>query len=173
MMIAAYIVMGLVGLFFIVPALMPGKYNVEKSTVINKSPDHVFNNVADLNHYRDWNPWQKMEPGAKAEITGTPKTVGHKFFWEGKKIGSGSLTVRSLNAPSDLQLDLAFIKPWKTEALDSWTFEKQSENSTKVTWKNSGPLPYPMARLMGPMVVKNLNQQFEQGLKSLKEMCEK
>jgi ribosome-associated toxin RatA of RatAB toxin-antitoxin module len=172
-MIALYIIGGLVALFFIVPALMPGTYSVEKSTIINRPPAQVFDKVANLNHYRDWNPWQKMEPTAKSEITGTPATVGHKFYWEGKKIGEGSLTVKSFTAPSDLILDLEFMKPWKSKALDVWRFEKQGESATKVRWKNSGPLAYPMARLMGPMVTKNLNQQFEQGLQSLKEMCEK
>jgi ribosome-associated toxin RatA of RatAB toxin-antitoxin module len=173
MLIATYILMGIVGLFFIIPAVMPGKYNVEKSIVINKTPDVVFNHVADLNHYRDWNPWQKMEPGAKANISGTPKTVGHKFDWEGKKIGTGSLTIRSLNPPHKAEIDLEFIKPWAAKADDNWTFEDLKNGSTKVTWNNQGGLKYPMARLMGPMINKNLNQQFEQGLKSLKEMCEK
>lgn len=152
---------------------MPGKYTIEKSIVINASPDTVYNNVADLNNYRDWNPWQKMEPGAKANISGTPKTTGHKFEWEGKKIGQGSLTVKALNPPHKADIQLEFIKPWKSIASDNWTFEDLKNGSTKVTWNNHGPLAYPMARLMGPVINKNLSHQFEQGLKNLKEMCEK
>jgi hypothetical protein len=41
-----------------------------------------------------------------------------------------------------------------------------------VTWQNSGQLPWPIASLMGPMINKNLNHQFEQGLNNLKKMCE-
>ena len=171
-MILVYIIAGLIGLIFIIPAIMPGKYSVEKSIVINKMPDVVFDHVANLNHYRDWNPWQKMEPGAKANVTGTPKTVGHRFEWEGKKIGQGSLTIKSVNPPHKAEIDLEFVKPWKSKADDIWTFESQN-GSTKVTWLNHGPLAYPMARMMGPMISKNLNYQFEQGLKNLKEMCEK
>ncbi len=152
---------------------MPGKYTIEKSIVINASPDRVYNNVADLNNYRDWNPWQKMEPGAKANISGTPKTPGHKFEWEGKKIGQGSLTIKALNPPYKADIELEFIKPWKSIASDNWTFEDLNNGSTKVTWHNHGPLAYPMARLMGPVINKNLSHQFEQGLKNLKEMCEK
>jgi ribosome-associated toxin RatA of RatAB toxin-antitoxin module len=173
MMILIYCVVAVVALFFIIPMLLPGHYNIEKSIVINKAPQQVFDHVADLNHYRDWNPWQKMEPEAKAVITGTPKTTGHKFEWEGKKIGQGSLTIRSLNVPNKADIDLEFIKPWKSKANDNWTFEDLKNGSTKVIWNNNGPLAYPMARLMGPMINKTLSQQFEQGLKNLKETCEK
>jgi hypothetical protein len=173
MMITVYVLAAVVTIFLVVPALMPPKYSVEKSIVVNKTPAQVFGHVANLNHYRDWNPWQKMEPGAKAAISGTPATPGHRFDWEGKKIGTGSLTIKSLNAPDSVNIDLEFIKPWKSKAEDNWTFEDQKNGTTKVTWHNHGPLPYPMARLMGPMVTKNLNQQFEQGLKDLKAMCEK
>lgn len=99
--------------------------------------------------------------------------MGHKFAWDGKKIGQGSLTIKGFTAPQEITLDLEFIKPWKSIALDSWTFDDLHNGSTKVVWENNGPLTYPMARLMGPMINKNLNQQFEQGLKNLKELCEK
>jgi ribosome-associated toxin RatA of RatAB toxin-antitoxin module len=172
-MIIVYVLVAIVALFFILPALMPGKYAIEKSIVVNASPDKIYNNVADLNNYRDWNPWQKMEPGAKAIISGTPKTVGHKFDWEGKKIGMGSLTIKSLNPPHNVDIELEFIKPWKSIASDNWTLEDLKNGSTKVTWSNHGPLAYPMARLMGPVINKNLSHQFEQGLKDLKTMSEK
>jgi hypothetical protein len=41
-----------------------------------------------------------------------------------------------------------------------------------VTWQNSGQLPWPMARLMGPMINKGLNKQFGIGLDNLKKLCE-
>jgi len=171
-MIALYIIGGLVALVLILGAVMPGKYNIQKEIVINKPPAETFQKVADFNNYRAWNPWQKSEPGAKYKISGTPSSVGHKYDWEGKKIGSGSLTVKSLNPNKNIELNLAFIKPWKTEAEDNWIFEDLKNGSTKVIWHNKGELPYPVARLMGPIISKNLNHQFVQGLNSLKEMCE-
>jgi ribosome-associated toxin RatA of RatAB toxin-antitoxin module len=173
MMIVIYILIAIVAIFFILPLLMPGKYAIEKSIVVNTNPDKIYNNVADLNMYRDWNPWQKMEPGAKAVITGTPKTVGHKFDWEGKKIGQGSLTIKSVNPPYKVNIELQFIKPWSSIASDNWIFEDLKNGTTKVTWRNHGPLAYPMARLMGPLINKNLSAQFEQGLKDLKALSEK
>jgi hypothetical protein len=131
-----------------------------------------FDKVANLNNYREWNPFSLMEPDASKQITGTPKTVGHKYTWEGTKIGKGSLTIKKLQAHKSVDLDLEFLKPWKSKADDIWTFEEVNGN-TKVTWKNQGGLTYPAARLLGPFITKNLSQQFETGLNNIKKLCEK
>ena len=171
-MIALYIIGGLIVLVLLLAAVMPGKYSIQKEIVINKSAAETFGKVADFNNYRAWNPWQKSEPTAKYKISGNPSSIGHKYDWEGKKIGSGSLTVKSLSQDKNIELDLEFIKPWKTMAEDNWKFEDLKNGSTKVIWHNTGELPYPVARLMGPIISKNLNAQFVQGLNSLKEICE-
>ncbi|MGZ3930265.1 MAG: SRPBCC family protein [Bacteroidia bacterium] len=172
-MIVIYIIAGLIAAVLIIAALMPSSYSIEKIITINASPEKVYGKISDLNQYRDWNPWQKMEPESKSTITGTPATPGHKFAWEGKKIGMGSLTIKEVKPFSEVHITLEFLKPWKALASDDWKFEKAGDRQVKVTWSNSGPLAYPMARLMSPLINKNLNQQFEQGLNNLKEVCEK
>lgn len=171
-MIVLYILLGLIVTLLVAAALMPGTYNVEKSTVIKKPAKDVMTCIGDLNCYRDWNPWAKIEPAAKTTITGSPLSAGHKYAWEGKKIGVGSLTFLSAD-DKHIHFDLEFIKPWKAKSKDNWMFEPWGDgNETKVTWQNSGPLAWPVARLMGPMINKNLNHQFEQGLNNLKKMVE-
>ncbi len=172
-MIVLYVILAFVGLFLITAAIMPSKYSVQKEIIINNSCSDVFEKVANFKYYREWNPWHKTEPNTSSEISGEAATVGHKFSWEGKKIGQGSLTVKGLMPPQEIILDLEFIKPWKSQALDSWTFTDLKNGTTKVVWNNNGPLPYPMGRLMGSLIIKNLNHQFEQGLNNLKELCEK
>lgn len=171
-MIVLYIILGLIAVMLVVAAVMPGKYVIEKEIVIDHPPSVVFERIADFNYYRQWNPWQKSEPTAKYNMIGPPVTNGHRYEWEGRKIGSGSLTISSLNPYNSIELDLEFVKPWKSKALDNWKFVDLKNGSTKVIWHNSGSLPYPVARLMGPIISKNLNDQFVQGLNSLKEMCE-
>lgn len=171
-MIILYIILGLVAVLLLVAALMPGVYNVEKSTIIKKSVAFVMDRVGNLNFYSQWNPWQQRDPTAKATITGTPKSPGHKYAWEGKKVGVGSLSISSLDN-MHIHFDLEFFKPWKSKAKDNWLFEDWGDgNETKVTWQNSGELPWPVARLMGPMINKQLHHQFETGLGNLKKMCE-
>ena len=171
-MVVVYVIIGLVALILLVAAMMPKSYLIEKTMIIKANPSRVMDKVGDLNSYSEWNPWQKMEPTAKATITGTPKTPGHKYAWEGTKIGVGSLTLNSMDA-KHIHFLLEFLKPWKSNAKDNWLFEAWGDgNETKVTWQNSGELPWPMARLMSPMINKNLNHQFEVGLGNLKKLCE-
>ncbi len=171
-MIVLYIIGGLILLFFIVAMLLPSAYTVEKTMVMNASAEKCFNMVADLNHYRDWNPWSKMEPDAEKVITGTPKTTGHRYAWKGKKIGQGQLTIKQMENHKSVLLDLEFFKPFKSQADDRWVFEDAGNGKIKVIWKNSGPLPFPMGRIMGPMITKNLNKQFEEGLNNIKALVE-
>jgi hypothetical protein len=171
-MIVVYIIAGIPAALLVLSFVMPSKYMVEKTVIINTPAFTVINNVADLNQYSSWNPWQQMEPTAKATITGTPKTPGHKYAWIGKKIGEGSLTINSVD-DQHVHIDLEFIKPWKARSKDNWHFEPWGDgNETKVTWQNSGELPWPMGRLMYPVINKNLNHQFDTGLANLKKVCE-
>lgn len=170
-MIFVYIFVGLIASVLFISALMPKSFNVEKNSIISRPVSEVMNRVADLNYYSKWNPWQQSDPTATHTITGTPKTRGHRYAWTGKKVGVGQLTLNNMD-DRHIHFDLEFFKPWKSKAKDNWLFEAWGEGETKVTWQNSGQLPWPMASLMGPLINKNLNVQFEQGLKNLKAMCE-
>jgi hypothetical protein len=171
-MIVVYVILGFVALLLIIAAFLPGTYNVEKSTIIKKNQNDVMNSVGDLNYYSKWNPWQQSDPSAKSTITGTPKTPGHRYGWEGKKVGVGSLTLNNMD-DKHIHFDLEFLKPFKSKAKDNWLFEHWGDgNETKVTWQNSGAFPWPVARLLGPSITKQLHQQFEQGLSNLKKLCE-
>lgn len=175
MLILVYILVilgSLIVIALVAATLMPASYAVTAETTINASPRKVQDHIADLNHYRDWNPWQKMDPGSSQKIEGTPHTIGHKYSWDGKKVGSGYLMLTSITPGNEVKFKLEFFKPFKSVASDEWKFEGD-EKSTKVTWSNNGPLAWPMARLMGPMITKQLNQQFAEGLKNLKALCEK
>lgn len=171
-MIVVYIIIGIIVVLLLISFAMPSKYMVEKTTIIKSPAERVMDYVANLNQYATWNPWQQMDPTAKRIISGAPKTPGHKYEWEGKKTGIGSLTLNSIDK-KHINFDLEFIKPWKSKAKDNWLLEPWGDgNETKVTWQNNGELPWPMGRLMSPMINKNLNHQFEAGLNNLKKVCE-
>lgn len=166
-----YVVIGIIVALLVIALFLPSSYNIEKSTIIKKPVPEVMEKVADLHNYARWNPWQMMEPGSKMTITGTAKIPGHSYGWNGKKIGEGRLTLRSIDH-KHVHFALEFIRPWKSEANDNWMFEEWGTGETKITWQNNGSLPYPMARLMGSVLNKSLNKQFEDGLKNLKKLCE-
>jgi Polyketide cyclase / dehydrase and lipid transport len=170
-MIFVFIFIGLIIILLIVAAILPKVYNIEKTAIIKKPVAEVMKRVGNLNEYAVWNPWQQSEPKATKIITGVAGTAGHQYAWRGKKVGVGSLTINNID-DKHIHFDLQFLKPWKSKAKDNWLFEAWGDGETKVTWQNSGNLPWPIARLMGPLLNKNLNHQFEQGLNNLKTLCE-
>ncbi len=170
-MIFIYIVIALIVILAILSLVLPDKFEVEKTKLFTYSATTVFNNVADLTKYHEWNPWQKEEPTAKHYFAGTAATIGHKYSWEGKKIGVGSLTLESVELNKKVSFEMNFIKPFKSEAKDSWIFEAINDNECKVTWINSGKLSVGIPRLIGPMLKSSLNKQFDQGLANLKAIC--
>ena len=170
-MIVVWILLGLIAAVLVLAAVLPSRFTITKTITIARSPADVYRKVSDLNQYREWNPWQKMEPTSQQTVTGEPSTVGHRYAWNGKKIGIGSLTLRSGVPGQAVDFDLQFIKPWKSSADDTWRLEPEA-GGTRVIWSNTGALPYPMGRLFGPLISKGLNKQFEQGLSNLKALCE-
>lgn len=159
-------------LLLFIALFLPDGYFIEKSAIIKKPCDFVMDKVADFNNYAQWNPWQQKEPDSEHKITGLPKRPGHKFSWKGKKSGAGSLTLRDIDH-KHIHFELAFIKPWKVTARDNWLFEEWGNDETKVTWQDIGPLPYPLGRLIGYMLHKNLNRRVTEGLNNLKKLCER
>jgi Polyketide cyclase / dehydrase and lipid transport len=170
-MLLVFVFAGLVLIVLLVAAALPSRYTVEKTAVISKPVSEVMNKIGDLQYYARWNPWQQMDPASAKSITGAPMHTGHSYAWHGKKVGEGSLTIKNIDA-RHIYFDLQFLKPWKSHAMDNWLFEEEGEAATRVTWQNSGTLPWPMARLMGPVINKNLNHQFQKGLTNLKKMVE-
>jgi hypothetical protein len=170
-----YILGGLVVvlvLLLIIALFLPDGYFIEKSAIINKPCAFVMDKVADFNNHIQWNPWQQKGANSESKITGLSKRPGHKYSWRGNKMGTGSLTLRDIDE-KHIHFDLKFIKPLKITARDNWLFEEWGIDETKVTWQNAGMLPYPMGRLMGYMLHKNLKHQFSEGLKDLKKFCER
>jgi hypothetical protein len=170
-MIVLYAIIGLILALLVIASILPSRYHIEKAIIIKKPLVAVMDKVANLHHYAQWNPWQKKEPSAKAEISGTPATKGHQYKWDGKKIGAGSLTLRDIDS-KHVHFDLEFIRPFKSRASDNWLFEEWGTGETKVTWQNNGVLPYPVGRLIGGSLTKTLNKQFEEGLQNLKVLAE-
>jgi hypothetical protein len=170
-MIIVYIFIGLIIVLLVISAFLPKMYYIEKTMIIKKPVTDVMNRVSNFNEYDKWNPWQQMELSADKIITGIPGKPGHKYEWHGKKIGIGNLAISKID-DRHIHFALEFLKPWKSKAKDNWLFEPWGDGETKVTWQNSGNLPWPIARLMGPVINKNLNHQFEVGLSNLKKLCE-
>src|SRR4051794_8382583 len=118
-MFLIYILAAIIAGLLIGAVWMPKSYHIERTIIIDCSPELAMSRVADLHYYSRWNPWQQSDPTVQNEITGTPAKLGHRYEWSGKRVGIGSLTLTGID-DRHLHFDLRFLKPWKSAALDNW-----------------------------------------------------
>lgn len=155
----------------IVAFLMPGSYRIEKSIIINQAPEKVVHLVGDLHQHSLWNPWLQVDKSVETDIKGSPLTKGHQLEWTGKKIGKGTLSIIHISE-WHLHFEQRYQKPLASIAQDHWAFEPWGESDVKVSWQKNGSLPWPIGRLMGPVISRNLGHQLEKGLANLKQISE-
>ncbi|MDH3295220.1 MAG: SRPBCC family protein [Acidimicrobiia bacterium] len=152
---------------------MPSSYRVERSTSVSASPSDVFTHLADYRNWGAWSPWDELDPNMTKTYTGEAGEVGSGYHWVGnRKVGEGRMTTSAISEPNNLEIDLQFIKPFKSQSTTMFTVEPQDDGSS-VTWSMTGEHTL-MSRVMG--IFKSMDSMvgpdFEKGLARLKRVCE-
>lgn len=150
---------------------LPNNYSLSNSIEIDRPAPLVYAQVADFSKWGTWSPWKEMEPDAKVTIEGAPGVEGHKMSWEGKKVGTGHMTLTAYGENESLVCTDVFEKPWNATAKDYWVFE-ETNGKTKVTWITGGGLKFPFGRLAGLRMEKIVGDPERKGLANLKKICE-
>ncbi|MBD3288662.1 hypothetical protein GF337_07670 [candidate division KSB1 bacterium] len=166
-----YIILIIVALFLVVALFLPTAYNIERTIVINKPVETVYQYVLDFSKRAEWDPWIQNQPDATTDIAGPEKGVGAKWIWEGDEIGTGSITIVETKPNELIQSELEFISPRPSKSTVTWKFE-EVEGNTEVTWGFSGKLGYPIERFVGLRMDAMIGPDFERGLQNLKEAVE-
>lgn len=139
---------------------------VSKSISIKASPPDVFRVLTDFKEWPSWSPWLIAEPDAKLTFSEDAKY----YHWEGKRVGTGDMAIRKEKENRQVDYDLTFIKPWKSEAKVSFLLSKEAEE-TYLTWTLKSSLPFFMFFMKG-MMETFIGMDFERGLKLLKDYME-
>ena len=153
---------------------MADTYVVERSKKIDAAPADVFAHVVDLQKWEPWSPWAKMDPDMTTTYTGDPGEVGSSYHWTGnRKVGEGKMTVKEVETPSRVAIDLKFLKPFKSESVTEMLVSPDGDGSN-VVWRMTGEKTL-MVKIMG-LIGKNMDKMvgpdFEKGLTSLKKVAE-
>ena len=161
----------IIAISLVVLYFMPNEYKVSNSVEINKPAELIYAQVYDFNKWGTWDPWAEMDPNAKYTFEGAPGKPGHRMSWDSKKIGVGSLTIKSAGVNEHVYSQLEFTKPFKLSAKDMILLEPNGDK-TKVTWTTSGGLSFPKQRIMGLFMDKMLGADQRKGLEKLKNFVE-
>ena len=164
------IVVVLLAAVLIVPLFSPATAEVSSETEIALEPAGIFPMVASYTDREKWDPWVTQDSTTKVTIVPKPGYVGSTYAWDGKKLGTGRMEVKSVVEDQEIESSLWFGNV-STPSQVKWIF-KPVDNGTLVTWSFSQKTTYPIGRL-GMMFGKVfLKKSFDLGLANLKEYLE-
>jgi len=145
-------------------------YEIQKNIIINKSHSEISHFLCDFSKSKLWNPWLVLDDEAVTDDKNLPNQIGHQQHWKGPIIGEGLQTLTAIN-DQRIDIELQFIKPFKTVSPTYYQLNSIDNNSTELIWSMKGTLPFFLFFFKKFMTVM-LGRDFERGLDRLKELCE-
>lgn len=171
--IALVLVVLVVGVL-ILASTKPAIFTVQRTLNVAAEPEKVLTHVRDFHRWKDWSPYEKLDPNLKRTFSGSEKDVGAIYEWEGNdKAGKGRMEVVE-SAPTKVAINLDFFQPFECHGNVAEFTAVPDGKSTKVTWKMTGPNLF-VGKVMSVFMDmdKMVGQDFEVGLANLKGLAEK
>lgn len=148
-------------------------FEIVRSRHIAADPARVHALVNDFRQWRDWSPWEELDPAMEREYSGAETGVGAHYSWAGnRKAGAGSMEITSSD-PEEIGIRLSFRKPFK--ATNQVRFVLTADNSgTDVDWVMSGEQKGLAGFVVGRLFSMDrlVGGDFERGLVRLKAVAE-
>lgn len=163
----------LVAAVLIYAATRPDTLRVERSLLIQAPAETILAHVNDFHRWRDWSPYEKLEPDLRREIGGAASGVGATYAWLGQgKAGAGRMEITDTR-PDRTTIQLDFSKPFVSRNIAEFATIAHA-GGTRLTWSMQGPAAY-MTKLMGVFfdMDRMIGRDFETGLAALKTLSEK
>lgn len=153
---------------FIIAFFAPKSFKSERSILIEKPRQQVYEYVRFVRNQDHFGVWQLSDPNLTYTEDGVDGTVGYTYTWDGEVTGKGSQKIIHL-VPQDsvvTELDFGIGKPVHS----FFILSEEGPEQTKVTWAMEGETPYPLNLFN---LFFNVGDDFEEGLENLKEILEK
>lgn len=175
--LGTYLALGLVALAaiaFIVAVQQPPEYRVERSTVINATPEAVFLQIDDLKKCTNWSPWAARDPNMALDYSNPSSGVGAWAKWKSKTEGTGIQKIVESVAGQKLAFELEFIEPWTGTSSAAFVITPLDNGTSKLTWgmdgKNEGLSGKFFYKLMDVQTL--VGKDFDRGLSAIKSLAE-
>lgn len=156
----------LIGLF------LPSKIHVERSIVVNTTPEIPFNLINDLSRFNDWSPWYDIDTNTAYTNSEVKTGVGAWISWKSDNpdVGNGKLSITE-SKPNELIVTKLEFEGWDPSGA-SYLFKKEN-NTTKITWSMDSDMGYNlMGRWFGLFMDKMIGKDYDKGLAAIKKICE-
>jgi effector-binding domain-containing protein len=160
-------------LLVLISFFLPSTVKVERSIFINTHAEIPFEQANNFHLWDAWMPWNKIDTTMKKSYEGPESGVGSVYHWESNHpdVGVGSMKIIRVVKDSMVEMVLAF-KGENREAKSAFVFENLKD-STKVTWYIIMQMGWnPVSKYFGLLMDAMMGDDFEQGLKDMKAVCE-
>ena len=145
--------------------------NVQKSVVIEKPIEEVFQFISNFQNWAHWSPWICQEPECPVDISGDSSSIGHKQEWRGELIGTGNMEIQEIKGKEYVGYQLNFLKPWKSKAKAFFEL-KDIGGKTQVDWHLKGSIPY-FIFFLRKLMIALVGMDYKRGLSMMKDYMEK
>jgi hypothetical protein len=161
-----------VALVLAVGFVLPSKYRVERSTTIHAPAEAVYAQVAHLERWQDWAPWNaKKYPGNQWMFGGPAMGVGAVRSWRGEDVGTGTLSLTEADPKTGVAYDMS-LEDGRYLLHGRISFSPEGEG-TRVTWVDEGDLGGgPLLHYLRFPLQSRLGGQLEAALAQLKKRVE-
>jgi hypothetical protein len=151
-------------------ALLPRRWHVEQSIMINAPPEAVHRYTSDLRYWSEWAQWNQAELSPQNQLTAPSAGAGATLTWYGRG-GKASGAVRITRSEPGVGV-------WfENRAADGEPSTAQltyiaRPGVTEVVWRDDGSLPPVVGGLFLDLFQKRLGKHMTSGLERLKELVE-
>lgn len=152
----------------------PGMFRIERSILVQASPEAIFPRVDDFRAWRDWSPYERLDPQMSRIYSGPDHGRGAAYAWESKgRAGVGRMEILESSPTRRIVIQLAFLKPMRATNLAEFAFAAEG-GATRVTWSMSGRHTF-LSRLMHSVLGldRMIEKDFDAGLADLKALVER
>lgn len=174
-MIVIYSIFGLIALFLIIGLFTRKAYIIKREIIINQADSVVYDYLRLFKNHKSFNAWFLKDPNMKESSKNTDGQVGYVLIYAGNKdLGSGEEELIGLEQNKKIDIELRFLKPFKSTSHTPFELTQIGGNQTKVTWTMIGKMNYPMNIALLFINMDNfLGKDIQKSLENLKSVLEK
>lgn len=153
-------------------ALLPRRWHVEQSVMINAPPAAIHAWVNDLHHWPKWAQWNQADLAPKNELSAPSAGTGARLTWYG----------RGGDSPTSGEVRIVKSDPAHGVWFENRTSGGEPSRAeityvarpgvTEVVWKDEGQLPPIIGGMFLDLFQKRLSRHMAAGLERLKELVE-
>lgn len=154
--------------------LLPSKWSVERSIVVNAPAARIYPLVANFKKgWLQWSSFDREDPSITYTYSGPDTGAGASRAWVSRRMGNGGMTIVKADPQQGVEFSLE-MNGEKGAVHGTIAFAPEGK-ATRVTWTDAGEIGvrHPIHRYVFTFAIDRImGPHFERSLAALKEKAE-